>query len=403
MKTCKAKLLALLVLCGLPALAGCKNETAKAAPPPPPTVTVAQPIVREVIDYDEYAGRMDAVEQVEVRARVRGYLQSIGFKDGDDVKSGQTLFQIDPRPFEATYKTAQGQVDQLKARRIKNDADVKRYQDLVPKGAASQQDLDRAIGELGETVAGISSAQAEVERARLDLEYAKVTAPIDGMISRAQLTVGNLIGAGGGGDQLLTTIVRLNPIYVYFDVDQRAAQGYRKAAVESRGAAAPPKSVRDMNIKFQFGLASETGFPHEGVIDFIDNKVDATTGTISIRGEVKNDQEVFRPGFFARVRVAAGNTYKALLVSDRAVGTQQGQKYVLVIDDKNTVIFRPVTLGTAQEGGLRVVRSGLAAGERVVVNGLQRARPGSTVKAEAGEMIVSPATRPMAQGPVEIR
>jgi RND family efflux transporter MFP subunit len=343
------------------------------------------------------------VEQVEVRARVRGYLQSIGFKDGDDVKSGQTLFQIDPRPFEATYKTAQGPVDQLKARRIKNDADVKRYQDLVPKGAASQQDLDRAIGELGETVAGISSAQAEVERARLDLEYAKVTAPIDGMISRAQLTVGNLIGAGGGGDQLLTTIVRLNPIYVYFDVDQRAAQGYRKAAVESRGAAAPPKSVRDINNKFQFGLASETGFPHEGVIDFIDNKVDATTGTISIRGEVKNDQEVFRPGFFARVRVAAGNTYKALLVSDRAVGTQQGQKYVLVIDDKNTVIFRPVTLGTAQEGGLRVVRSGLAAGERVVVNGLQRARPGSTVKAEAGEMIVSPATRPMAQGPVEIR
>jgi RND family efflux transporter MFP subunit len=383
-------------------LAGCKKQTAQAAPPPPPTVTFAQPIVREVIDYDEYTGRMTAVEEVEVRARVKGYLQSIGFKDGDDVKKDQVLFQIDPRPFEATYKTALGQVDQLKARRIKNDADVKRYQDLVPKGAASQQDLDRAIGELGETVAGIGSAEAEVERARLDLEYAKVTAPIDGMISRAQLTVGNLIGAASGGEQLLTTIVRLNPIYVYFDVDQRAAQGYRKAAVESRGAAAPPKSVREMNIKFQFGLASENGFPHEGVIDFIDNKVDPTTGTISIRGEVKNEQEVFRPGFFARVRVAAGDKYKALLVSDRAIGTQQGQKYLLVIDDKNTVVFRPVTLGTAHEGGLRVVRSGLAAGERVVVNGMQRARPGAIVKAEAGEMTVSPATRPMALRPIEV-
>jgi RND family efflux transporter MFP subunit len=402
MITHKAKLLAIFLSCGLPVLAGCKKQTAQAAPPPPPTVTFAQPIVREVIDYDEYTGRMTAVEEVEVRARVKGYLQSIGFKDGDDVKKDQVLFQIDPRPFEATYKTALGQVDQLKARRIKNDADVKRYQDLVPKGAASQQDLDRAIGELGETVAGIGSAEAEVERARLDLEYAKVTAPIDGMISRAQLTVGNLIGAASGGEQLLTTIVRLNPIYVYFDVDQRAAQGYRKAAVESRGAAAPPKSVREMNIKFQFGLASENGFPHEGVIDFIDNKVDPTTGTISIRGEVKNEQEVFRPGFFARVRVAAGDKYKALLVSDRAIGTQQGQKYLLVIDDKNTVVFRPVTLGTAHEGGLRVVRSGLAAGERVVVNGMQRARPGAIVKAEAGEMTVSPATRPMALRPIEV-
>jgi RND family efflux transporter MFP subunit len=403
MNTRNAKLVALLVSCGLPVLAGCKNETAKAAPPPPPTVTVAQPIVREVIDYDEYTGRMDAVEQVEVRARVKGYLQSIGFKDGDDVKKGQVLFQIDPRPFEATYKTAQGQVDQLKARRIKNDADVKRYQDLVPKGAASQQDLDRAIGELGETVAGISSALAEVERARLDLEYAKVTAPIDGMASRAQFTVGNLIGASGGGEQLLTTIVRINPIYLYFDIDQRAVQAYRKAAVARSGATTPLPSVREMGIKFQFGLASETGFPHEGVIDFIDNKVDATTGTISIRGEVKNEQEVFKPGFFARVRVAAADKYKAVLVSDRAVGTQQGQKYVMVIDDKNTVVFRPVTLGAAQEGGLRVVRSGLAAGERVVVNGLQRARPGLPVKAEPGEMMVSPATRPMAMRPVEVR
>ena len=402
MRISKRIVLALLAACGLPCLTGCNKATAKVATPAPPTVTVSKPVVREVLDYDQYTGRLAAIDEVEVRARVKGYLDSINFKDGDDVKKGQLLFQIDPRPFDATVKTAEGQVEQLKARKIKNEADVKRYRDLVPKGAATEQDLDKAIGELGEAVAGISSAQAEVERAKLDQEYARITSPIDGTISRAQLTVGNLIGGEAGGEQLLTTIVRLDPIYVYFDVDQRAAQQYRKAAIERLGAAAV-KSVRDMNIKFQFGLASETGFPHEGVIDFIDNKIDATTGTISVRGEVKNAQRLFKPGFFARIRVAAGEKYKAVLVSDRAIGTQQGQKYVLVIDDKNTVIFRPVTLGAPQDDGLRVVRTGLAAGERVVVNGMQRARPGSLVKAENGEMLVRPATQQVAMQPVTVR
>lgn len=383
------------VSCGLLAHSGCKKPVAKTAPPPP-AVTVAAPIAREVLDYDEYTGKLAAVEEVEVRARVRGYLQQIGFKDGDEVKKDQVLFSIDPKPFEATLKIAEGQVEQLKARKIKFAADVKRYRDLVPKGAATAQDLDKAIGELGEADAGISSAQAEVERARLDLAYAKVAAPIDGLISKAQLTVGNLIGASGG-EQLLTTIVRMDPMYVYFDVDQRAAQRYRAAAIQKRAGQPDPKTVRELNIPFQFGLASEDGFPHTGVIDFIDNKVDPTTGTIVIRGEVENKARLFRAGFFARVRVAAGDKYQAVLVSERAIGTQQGQKYVLVVDAKDTVAFRPVELGAPQGDGLRVVRSGLAAGEQIVVNGMQRARPGTVVKVVAGEMApASATTRPVA-------
>jgi RND family efflux transporter MFP subunit len=382
-----------LIVCGLLSLSGCDKEVTKAAPAPP-IVTVAQPIVREIRDYDEYAGRFSAVEAVDVRARVRGYLDSIGFKDGDEVKKGQLLFQIDPRPFEAAVKIAEGQLDVVKARRVKADADVKRYKDLVPKGAATAQDLDKAIGELGEAEAGIRAAEAELERARLEVVYAKVTAPIDGIVSRAMLTVGNLIGASGTGEQLLTTIVSVDPIQVYFDVDQRAAQEYRKEAIKRRAGGPEPKTVRELNIPFQFGLASEEGFPHEGVLDFIDNKVDAATGTIMARGEVKNPNRLFRPGFFARVRVPVSDKYRAVLIADRAIGTQQGQKYVLVVDSKHTVVFRPVKLGALQNDGLRVVTSGLTAEERIVVNGIQRARPGSTVNPEPGEMLPRPTTAP---------
>ena len=393
-----------LLLCVALAGGGCDGGKTQAAPAAPPAVTVARPVMREVIDFDNYTGKLAAVEDVEVRSRVKGFLSSIGFKDGDEVKKGQVLFEIDPRPFDTAVKSAQGQLDQIKARQARATADVNRYKDLVPKGAATQQDLDKAIAELGEADAGISSAQAELDRAKLDQTYAKVEAPIDGEVSRTMLSVGNLVGASASGEQLLTTIVRTDPIYVYFDVNQRAAQQYRANAVKRLGGAMP-KSARDMNIRFQFGLASEDGFPHEGVIDFVDNKVNPTTGTISVRGEAANAGRQFKPGFFARVRIAVGDKYPAVLVSDRAIGTQQGEKYVLVVNDKDQVEFRPVQLGAAQPDGLRVVRSGLKGDERVVVNGIQRARPGSTVKPQDGEMpthqaspapATAPATAPIA-------
>ncbi len=385
-------------VCAAFALAGCSKEVARPASVPA-SVTVATPIEREVQDFDDYTGRVAAVNEVEIRARVRGYLDQIGFRDGDEVKKGQLLFQIDPRPFEAQLQAAEGQRDQYKARRLKADADVTRYKDLVPKGAATAQDLDKAIGELGEAEAGIRSAEAMIETAKLELAYAKVTAPIDGLASRATASVGNLIGASGG-EQLLTTLVSVDPIQVYFDVDQRTLQEIRRQALARRSGGPEPKTIRELNLAFRFGLASEEGFPHEGVLDFIDNKVDPATGTIVVRGEVTNAQRLFKPGYFARVRLAATAPYRAVLVSDRAIGTQQGQKYLLVVDDKNTVVFRPVQVGALQSNGLRVIKSGLSAGERVIVNGIQRARPGATVNPQDGSMVPEPSTKPAGTMPV---
>jgi membrane fusion protein, multidrug efflux system len=386
-----------LLSCGLAIVGGCKDKTSGMPLPPPPVVTVARPVEREVVDYDEYTGQLKAVAEVDVQAKVRGYLVAIGFKDGDQVKKGQMLFQIDPRPFEAQLQAAEGQVGVIKAQRMKAEADVKRYRDLVPKGAATAQDLDKALGELGEATAGIEAAEAQVQEAKLNLAYARITSPLDGVAGRANFTEGNLIGASSGS-QVLTTIVEMDPIQVYFDVDQRALQRYRAQAMQRRAGAGEPTSIRDWNIAFQFGLASEEGFPHRGVLDFIDNRVDPSTGTIAVRGKVPNGEGNLKPGYFARVRVAGGAAYRAVLVNDQAIGTQQGQKYVLVVDPQNKVDIRPVKLGALQEDGLRVIASGVKPGDRVVVNGMQRARPGTVVTPESGDMLPQAGGRTAAAG-----
>jgi RND family efflux transporter MFP subunit len=284
---------------------------------------------------------------------------------------------------------------------VKAAADVARYQDLVPKGAAAAQDLDRSIGELGEADAGIRAAEAQLEQAKLDLEYSTIRAPMDGIIGRAMVSVGDLIGAGGT-EQQLTTIVTVDPIHVYFDVDQRTLQRYRSQAVQHLAGGPQPKTIRDLNIQFRFALAGEEEFSHEGVLDFIDNRVDPSTGTIAVRGAVANADGMLKPGFFARVSVSASPHYAAILVSEQAIGTQQGQKYVLVVDDANKVDFRPVRLGPLQSDGLRVIRAGLNPEERVVINGIQRARPGLPVTPEPGEMttlgIAPQARRPASRG-----
>jgi RND family efflux transporter MFP subunit len=383
----RTKLAVLLVIGCAGALCGCDKEQAKTAPPPP-KVTVAKPIVQQVTDYGVYTGRFTAIEEVAIKARVNGYLDDIGFEDGHPVKKDQVLFVIDPRPFKVALESAEGSLAQIKARKVTAQADVNRFKDLVPKGAATQQDLDRAIGQLGEAEAGIQSAQAEVAKANLDLTYAKIISPLDGLTSKSSVSKGDLIAANG--QQTLTTIVKLDPIWIYFDVDERAAQAYRSRANKAR-----PDDVRDLNIKVDVGLASEEGYPHEGIIDFIDNKVDTATGTIRVRAEMKNADHVFRPGFFARIRVPLGAPYDAVLVADRAIGTQQETKYCLAVDDKGVAKFRPLKLGTLQPGGLRVIQAGLGKDERVIVNGMQRARPDQPVTAEPGEMPVRlPATKP---------
>lgn len=358
------------------------------APPKPPEVTVSQVVERPVIDFEEFTGRMAAPQNVEIRARVRGYLNTVNFTDGQEVKAGTLLFEIDPRTFEAELKNAEGQKAQWIAKSEKAKADVARYENLVPTGAASAQDLDKARAELGEAIAAVSSADATIERAKLDLGFARITAPIDGQVGRALITKGNLVTAGTGEDALLTTIVALDPIYVYFDVDERTILRFRDRYRKDRPEGETLPTVDQLKIPLYLGLSNEEAFPHQGVIDFSNNTVDPSTGTVQVRGTFDNSKRMFKPGLFARVRVPVSDSYQALMVSEVSLGTDQGQKYVLVVNDKNEVERRFVKPGPLQDDGLRVISAGLKPGEWIVVNGLQRARPGKPVTPQRAEMPV---------------
>ncbi|MBI3800432.1 MAG: efflux RND transporter periplasmic adaptor subunit [Deltaproteobacteria bacterium] len=346
---------------------------------------MAPPLEREVLDYDEYTGHIAAVEEVAVRSRVRGYLVKVNFTEGAEIKQGDVLFEIDPRPFQADLDAAKGKVAQWEAKLTRAEADVTRYERLLPKGAASQKDLDTAIADRGESRAAIQSARAEVDRAALDVEFAKVTAPISGRVSRANVTKGNLVNASGAETNPLTTIVSMNPIYVYFDVDERALVQYQQALRKPAGGGQQTANVRDAKIPVSLGLAGEAGFPHEGVIDFANNQVDSQTGTIQVRGVFANANRALTPGLFARVRVPVGDKYQAMLVPERAIGTDQGQKYLLAVNDKNVVEYRAVKLGRLFDN-LRVIQEGVKPGELVIVNGIQRARPGLTVTPQRAEV-----------------
>ncbi len=372
------------VLVIIAVMSGCGTQKkAPQAAAPPPEATVSQVVSRSVTDFAEFTGRTDAVETVNVQARVSGYITEVSFTDGQEVEQGDLLFQIDPRPFQASLEGAEGQKAQWQAKQARAKADVQRYEKLVPTGAATPQDLDKATADMGEATAAIQSADAAIDRAKLDLEFARITAPISGQISRAQITKGNLVR---GDNESLTTIVSLNPIYVYFDVSERDLLEFLAQARSSRPAAASQPDLKSLKMPVYLGLANEQGYPHEGVIDFADNRVNPDTGTIRMRGAFDNSNQLFKPGLFARVRVPASRPYDALLVSDRAIGIDQGMRYVLTVDDKNIVKQQFVEPGSLQADGLRVIKSGLQAGEWVVVNGLQRARPGKPVTPQKAEM-----------------
>jgi RND family efflux transporter MFP subunit len=255
---------------------------------------------------------------------------------------------------------------------------VERNRRLLPKGAASQKDLDNAMADLGEARAAMQSGQAAVQRAVLDLEFTKVTAPISGRISRTFITEGNLVNADA---TVLTTIVSLQPMYAYFDVDERSMLRYQQLA-----RAAHHQNPRETRLPVSLSLANEEGGPQPGILDFVDNRVDATTGTIRMRGVFQNVNRILTPGLFVRMRVPGSDTYSALLVADRAVSTDQGQKHVWVVNEQNVIEYRPVSIGAIQNDGLRVVKTGLKSGEWLVVNGLQRVRPGVTVVPQRGDM-----------------
>jgi RND family efflux transporter MFP subunit len=368
-------------------LAGCEEATAL-APTEPPVVTVSQPLEKEITDFDQYTGRLEAAETVEVRARVRGELTKINFKDGSIVKEGDLLFAIDPRTYQAALDGATAKKANAEANLKLANAEFERTYGLYRDKAASSREVEVWIAKKGSAIAEVGLAEADIDRAELDVEFCKIKAPITGKISRALVTKGNLVNAGGG-DMLLTTIVSVDPMYVYFDVDERSLQLYRERRAKEVGASAEDKMPV---IPVFLGLIADGDrFPREGVIDFAENKLNPATGTIKVRGVFPNKDGRLTPGQFARVRLPVGEKYTGLLVTDQAIGIDQGQKYLLTVNEEKKVEYRPVTPGR-REGGLRIFPpgAGIKAGEWVIVNGVQRVRPGVTVNPEHVTMPAQP-------------
>jgi RND family efflux transporter MFP subunit len=341
--------------------------------PPPPAVTVARPIVEEIVDWDEYTGRLQATESVEVRPRVSGYVESIHFADGATVKTGDLLFVIDPRPYVAALDRARAEAQLSEARLALARKELGRAQKLLKSDTISQELTDTRATAAQEGEASLAAAKAAVAAAELDVEFTRVIAPIAGRTGRHLVDEGNLVTAGS---TVLTTIVSLDPIHVYFDADERAYLKYSRLAK----AGARPSS-REVNNPVRIGLADEDDFPHEGWMDFVDNQLDTGTGTIVGRALVPNPDLLLSPGLFVRLRLLGSAPYRAVLVPDEAIGTDQAQKFVWVVDAENRAQYRRVTIGTLR-GTLRVVRDGLGPDDRVVVAGLQRVRPGIVVAPE---------------------
>jgi RND family efflux transporter MFP subunit len=354
-------------------LAGCSTKAADPTAPPPPGVEVAEVLSRKITDWDEYIGRFQAVDTVEVRPRVSGYIDRVLFREGQPVKQGDTLIVIDPRPYQADFERAKADLELAKSRRELADIEAERARTLRQSGSISQEEHDRRVSNQHQADASVASAQAAVDLAALNLAFTKVQAPVDGQTGRAEVTRGNLVTGGNSGGTLLTTIVSVDPIYVYFEGDENAYLRYQELA---RAGERP--SSRNVANPVRVGLANEVGFPHQGHMDFVDNQLNVRTGTIRGRAVLDNKDGLFTPGLFARVQLLGSAEHDALLIEERAIGTDQTQNYVLVLDTDNKVSYRGVELGRALDG-LRIVRKGLKAGDVVVVSGLQRVRPGVEV------------------------
>ena len=351
---------------------GCKPHAA-APMPPPPTVTVAPVEQRELTEYNEFTGRLDAVETVEVRPRVSGHIQEMRFQSGQLVKKGDVLFVIDPRWHQAEFERATAEYQRAQAKFATAEREANRAKELLADKAISLEESEQRNSKLSEARAGLASAKAASETAKLDLEFTQIRAPIDGRVSRAWVTVGNYVSGGPGMNSVLTTIVSVDPIYAYADVDEATLLKFQKLKSKLGNG--------DGRIAVEMALADDEGFPYQGFVESFDNRIDPATGSILLRTVFPNQDGRLLPGLFARVRVPGSERKPTLLISDRAIGTDQSQKFVLTLSATNTVEYRPVKIGPVLEGK-RVIREGLQAGEQVVVNGLQRVRPGMPVTPE---------------------
>jgi RND family efflux transporter MFP subunit len=351
-------------------LSSCARNEAAEAPAAPPPVQAAKVISKPVTEFDEFTGRFEAVERVEVRPRVSGYVAATRFAQGHEVRKGDILYVIDPRPYQATLKHAQAELTRARTQAALAESERARATKLIEKRAISQEEFDARTSGNEQAAANLQAAEAAVESAALDLSFTEVRAPISGVVGRAEITAGNLVAAG---QTLLTTVVSIDPIYVSFDGDEQVY--LKNVGLELRGEL---KSQRNANNPVWAGLADEQGHPHEGVMVFLDNELDPNTGTIHARGLFKNPERRFTPGMFARVKLVGSAKYEALLINDSAVGTDQSVKFVLRVGADNKIEYTPVKLGPVIDG-LRVVREGLKAGDVIVVKGLQQVRPGMPV------------------------
>jgi RND family efflux transporter MFP subunit len=353
-------------------LSGCKKPELVAPGPLP--VNVITVVEKEVAEWDEFTGRTEAVESVEIRPRVSGYITQIQFKAGAIVKKGDLLFVIDPRPYQADFDRATAQLEQAQAQLKLAEIELGRTKELRDSKIVAAQEFDQKAAAAQQASAAVRSAEAAKSSAALDLEFTQIRTPIDGRVSDERVTVGNLVQPGAGADSVLTTVVSIDPIYVKVDADENIVLKYVKLNEEGKRTTA-----REAKVAAFVELGNETGFPHEGYIDFVDNRLDPATGTLRARVVLKTWNPLITPGFFARVRTAGTTPYRAALIDDKVISSQQGLKYAFVVKPDHTIERRNLQTGTIFEGK-RIVKSGLKEGEQVVSTRLQLVQPGMAVK-----------------------
>ncbi|AMY07283.1 Acriflavine resistance protein A precursor [Luteitalea pratensis] len=354
----------------------CAQTSAQPAAPMLPMVTVAAAVAREITEWDEFTGRLEAVNTVEVRPRVSGYVSHVHFREGALVRKGDLLFQIDPRPFQAEVDRLRAELERARSTGKRAQSELDRARRLAAENAMASEEVERRVSFAEEVVAQVAGVEAALRAAELNLEFTRVIAPISGRVGRAIITEGNLVSSGPGEGTLLATVVSIDPMYAAFDADEPTFL-----------AQAGQNGPHGRAVPVRMALADDDKFAREGRLHFLDNQLDPATGTIRIRAIFDNRDGVLTPGLFVRLRMPGRRAYKAVLIEDRAVGTDLDKRYVYTVDGQGVVVPRPVTLGPIVEG-LRVVRSGVTAGDSVIVNGLQRVRPGVRVQvgqATAGE------------------
>ena len=366
-------------------LVGCDNSVAQNAAPPAPAVSAADVVVKSISQWDSFNGRIEAVESVQLRPRVSGYIDKVNYTDGQEVKKGEVLFTIDDRTYRAALEQAQANLARAKTQASLAQSEANRTDKLVNTNVVSREEWEQRRSAATQAQADIRAAQAAVDAAQLNLDFTKVTAPIDGRASRALITSGNLVTAGDTAS-VLTTLVSQKTVYVYFDVDESTYLHYQNLARSGQGA-----SSNHTALPVEIGLTGEEGYPHQGKVDFLDNQLTPSTGTIRMRALLDNAQRQFTPGLFARVRLPGSAEFKATLIDDKAVLTDQDRKYVYIVDKEGKAQRRDITPGRLADG-LRIVRQGLNPGDKVIVDGLQKVfMPGMPVNAKTVAMTATSA------------